>query len=71
MSWYSDKETPSKWYLERTGDGNDEEYTSEYSQFRLQVETAWDNDDEEELKYLEYREPRWFEDIMEELKELE
>ncbi len=23
MSWYSDGETPSRWYLERTGDGDD------------------------------------------------
>lgn len=29
MSWWSDKEEPSKWYLEHSGDGNDypeEEY---------------------------------------------
>jgi len=24
MSWYSDNETPSRWYLERTGDGDEE-----------------------------------------------
>lgn len=23
MSWYSDGETVSRWYLERTGDGDD------------------------------------------------
>jgi hypothetical protein len=31
MSWYSDGEVPSRWYLEHTGDGDDypEEYESE------------------------------------------
>lgn len=23
MSWYSDNEKPSRWYLERSGDGDD------------------------------------------------
>lgn len=30
MSWWSDNEEVSRWYLERTGDGDD--YPDEYSE---------------------------------------
>lgn len=34
MSWYSDGETPSRWYLERTGDGDD--YPEDYEEEELE-----------------------------------
>lgn len=37
MSWYSDNEPVSKWYIERTGDG-------------LEEEDPWDQEDMEDFE---------------------
>lgn len=43
-------------------------YTPEYRKFMYDVMTAYDQYDNEELAILKCREPRWFEDIIEELE---
>lgn len=43
--------------------------TPEFIHFRIEVEHAWLEGDEEKLAYWRWREPQWFDEIIAELEE--